>query len=58
MMKWFVNECRDFQKTITEKLDGAITAWAKGQIEDAERLKKLEGELRALKARMGKKPAD
>lgn len=56
MMQWFVNEVRDFQRAITAKLDSAITAWAKGQIEDAKRLKKLEGELMAMKARLGKKP--
>ena len=55
MMQWFVNEVRENLSDLTKKLDAAITSWAKGQIEDAEKLTKLEGEIRAMKARMGKK---
>lgn len=55
MMQWFINEVREKFTELGGKLDAAITAWAKGQIEDAERLTKLEGEIRAMKARMGKK---
>jgi hypothetical protein len=54
MMQWFVNEVREKFAEIGNKVDAAITSWAKGQIEDAERLSKLEGELKAMKARMGK----
>ena len=54
MMQWFVNEVRASFRDITKKLDEAIEKWAKTQIENAERIKKLEGELRAMKARLGK----
>jgi hypothetical protein len=54
MMQWLVNEVRGFNKQITEKVDAAIASWAKSQIDSAERLTKLEGEIRAMKARMGK----
>ena len=52
--RWFQNEVNEKLAAIVLKLDGLVEKWVKGQIEDAERLTKLEGELRALKARMGK----
>ena len=52
--QWFLNEVREKFASLGKKLDEAIEKWAKGQIEDAERLTKLEGEIRAMKARMGK----
>jgi hypothetical protein len=54
MMQWFVNEVREKFTQIGNKVDAAIASWAEGQIRDAERLSKLEGELKAMKARMGK----
>jgi hypothetical protein len=54
-MQWLINEFKDFKAEVQNKIDAAITSWAKAQIEAAERLTKLEGELRAMKARMGKK---
>jgi hypothetical protein len=52
MMQWFVNEVRekfrDLEGKIKEVLDRPVI-----QDNDA-RIAKLEGELRALKARMGK----
>lgn len=53
--RWLLNEIREFNAKITQKVDDLITKWVQGQIEDAERLKKLEGEIRAMKARAGKK---
>ena len=54
-MQWLVNELRDFKKEIGTRIDEVIKNWASGQIRDAERLKKLEDELKAMKARLGKK---
>ena len=54
-MQWLVNELRDFKKEIGTRIDEVIKNWASGQIQDAERLKKLEDELKAMKARLGKK---
>jgi hypothetical protein len=54
MMQWFVNEVREKFSELGKKLDEATDRWAKDQISDAERLTKLEGEIKAMKARMGK----
>jgi hypothetical protein len=54
-VQWLINEFKDFKKQVFEKVDAAVAQWAKGQIEDAERFAKLEGEIKAMKARMGKK---
>jgi hypothetical protein len=50
MMQWFVNEVREKLAAI----DSRIERWVSTQIESAERLTKIEGELKAMKARMGK----
>ena len=55
LMQWLVNELRTFKKEIGERIDEVIKNWAQGQIQDAERLKKLEDEIKAMKARLGKK---
>ena len=55
MMQWFVNEVRENFRLLGKKVDEAIAEHVKNQIEAAEKITKLEGELRALKARMGKK---
>lgn len=51
MMQWFINEVRErfsrLEKDISEKKCDCL-----------ERVAKLEGELKALKARMGKKPPE
>ena len=52
--RWFQNEMNEKFAEIVQKIDAAVTKWAQGQIEDAERFTKLEGEIRAMKARMGK----
>ena len=50
MMQWFINEVRDkFQK-----IDQLIEGWARQQVESAEEIKRLRGEITAMKARMGK----
>lgn len=54
-MQWLINEFKDFKAEVHNKIDAAITSWATRQIQDAEKIQKLEGELKAMKARMGKK---
>ena len=54
-MQWLVNRFEAFKKETTQKVDGAIASWAKSQIEHAEEIQKLKGEITAMKARMGKK---
>jgi len=55
MMQWLVNEFKDFKVEVQKKIDLAVSAWAEKQVEAATRIEKLEGEIRAMKARMGKK---
>jgi chaperonin cofactor prefoldin len=50
MMQWFVNEVRERFSAVDKTVEG----WAKKQVEDAERITKLEGEIKAMKARAGK----
>ena len=54
--QWFINEYNEFKDSISKKVDEAITSWAAGQIKNAEDIEKLKGEIRAMKARAGKKP--
>ena len=54
-MKWFIREVNDFREAINKRVDDLLDKWAAGQLQDAERLQKLEGEIKAMKARMGKK---
>jgi hypothetical protein len=54
ILQWFINETREKTSELEKKLDSAITGWAAGQIEAAEKIQKLEGEIRAMKARAGK----
>jgi hypothetical protein len=53
-MQWLINEFKDFKAEVFKRIDEAVTSWAAGQIKDAEELEKLRGEIKALKARMGK----
>ena len=53
-MQWLINEFKALKSEVFSKVDQAVEKWAQGQIEDATRLTKLEGEIRAMKARMGK----
>ena len=54
-MQWLMNEFKDFKAEVFKRIDEAVSNWVKGQIEDAEKFAKLEGEIRAMKARMAKK---
>jgi len=54
-MQWLINEFKDFKKEVFTRIDSAVEKWVQGQIQDAERLQKLEGEIKAMKARMGRK---
>ena len=54
-MQWLLNEFKQFKADVVEKIDKAVEKWAQGQMEAAERFLKLEGEIKAMKARMGKK---
>jgi hypothetical protein len=53
-MQWLINEFKDFKRDVMLKLDAAVSEYVKKQIADAERILKLEGEIKAMKARMGK----
>ena len=53
-MQWLLNEFKQLKTDVVEKIDKAIDKWAQGQIEAAERFVKLEGEIKAMKMRMGK----
>lgn len=53
-MQWLINEFKALKAEVFARVDKAVENWAKGQVEDAERLTKLEGEIRAMKMRMGK----
>ena len=55
MMQWLVNDFKDLKSAVNKRIDDAIEAWTKKQIDDAERITKLEGEIKAMKARAGKK---
>jgi archaellum component FlaC len=57
MMQWFVNECREkftaLEKSLDERFKAQVEA-AKKQVESAEEIERLKGEIKALKMRMGK----
>lgn len=48
--QWFINEVRETFEKVNQRIEG----WAKSQVENAEEIKKLKGELMAMKARMGR----
>ncbi len=54
-MQWLINEFKDFKVEVTKRIDSAVSAYVAKQVQDAERITKLEGELKAMKARLGKK---
>ena len=54
MMQWLINEFKDFKAEVSKKIETAIAEQAGKHQEAAERIHKLEGEIRAMKARMGK----
>ena len=53
LMQWFINETRDKIREIEAKIgEDRLSEFVK---QSEERFTKLEGEIRAMKARMGKK---
>lgn len=57
-MQWLINEFKDFKEEVRAKIDAAIAGGAAGQIKNAEEIEKLKGEIKAMKARMAKRPSD
>jgi archaellum component FlaC len=57
MMQWFVNECREkfaaLEKSLEDRFQSQIE-FSKKQIESAEEIERLKGEIKAMKMRMGK----
>jgi len=53
MMQWLVNEWKAFQEQINQRVEG-LANLQKESSPLVERVTKLEGELRAMKARLGK----
>lgn len=53
-MQWLINEFKAFKADVMRKIDEALSVHVAKQVEAAERIMKLEGELRAMKARLGK----
>jgi hypothetical protein len=53
-VQWLMNEFKQFKVDVAAKIDEAIGKYVQEQVAAAERLTKLEGELKAMKARMGK----
>ena len=52
MMQWFVNEVREKFELMNQRIEGLAQMVKEPAV--AERITKLEGELKAMKARMGK----
>ncbi len=57
-MQWLINEFKAFKEETLAKVESAVEEHIKKQIDAAERITKLEGEIKAMKARMAKKPID
>lgn len=55
-MQWLINEFKQFKKDTEAKIEAKLSEYAQKQIQAAEELVKLRGEITAMKARMGKKP--
>ena len=53
-MQWLINEFKAFKADVAKKIDDAVANWANEQVQAAEEVKKLRGEIQALKMRMGK----
>lgn len=54
-MQWLINEFKQFKVDVITAIDKKFSELPKEDL--AERVQKLEGEIRALKARMGKRDA-
>ena len=53
-MQWLINEFKAFKADVAKKIDDAVAKWAESQIAAAQEVEKLKGEIKAMKARMGK----
>jgi hypothetical protein len=53
-VQWLINEFKQFKVDVMAKIDDAIAKHVQEQVSAAERLTKLEGEIKAMKARAGK----
>ena len=54
-MQWLINEFKQFKVDVLTKVDEAVQKHVQEQVSAAERITKLEGEIKAMKARAGKK---
>ncbi len=54
-MQWLINEFKAFKAETLAKVNSAVEEHVKKQLEAAERITKLENEIKAMKARMGRK---
>jgi hypothetical protein len=54
-VQWLINEFKQLKVDVAKKVEDAIAEHVQKQIEAAERITKLEGEIKAMKARMGRK---
>ena len=57
MMQWFVNEVREKFEQMNQRIEGLAQMVKEPDSSLAERVSKLEWEIKAMKARMGKKGA-
>ena len=57
-MQWLINEFKAFKVDVAKKIDDAVSKWANDQLLAAEEVKRLRGEIQALKMRMGKSKQD
>jgi hypothetical protein len=53
-VQWLINEFKQLKADVATKIDAAVSKWAEEQISAAEEVKKLRGEIQAMKMRMGK----
>lgn len=53
MMQWFINEVRENFQKVDQRIEGLKMSQKDEDL--IKRVEKLEGELKAMKARMGKK---
>lgn len=53
-MQWLINEFKQFKADVGKKIDAAVEKWAQEQVAAAQEVEKLKGEIKAMKARMGK----
>lgn len=54
-MQWLINEFKQLKVDLFAKVDAAVSKWAEDQIAAAEEVQQLKNEIKAMKARMGRK---